>query len=114
MVDLDNVLVPVIHAAANHQRRHSLSAELLFKVLRLLWQTSATIPCWLPHEQEATQRQEEVEGPFQSTQEDFAEKAENKYDICNNVLFKCKLDFPGLWINLFETQQEILLIQTTF
>lgn len=36
MVDLDNVLVPVIHAAVNQQRRHSLSVELLFKVLRLL------------------------------------------------------------------------------
>lgn len=39
MSDLDDVLVPVIHSAANNQRVHSLSVELLFKVLRLLWQT---------------------------------------------------------------------------
>ncbi|KAL9950761.1 hypothetical protein ACROYT_G043318 [Oculina patagonica] len=36
MSDLDDVLVPVIHSAANHQRWHSLSVELLFKILRLL------------------------------------------------------------------------------
>ena len=36
MSDLDDVLVPVIHSAANHQRARSLSVELLFKVLRLL------------------------------------------------------------------------------
>ena len=39
MSDLDDVLVPVIHSAANNQRVRSLSIELLFKVLRLLWQT---------------------------------------------------------------------------
>jgi len=36
MADLDNVLVPVIHAAAGHHRGRALSVELLFKVLRLL------------------------------------------------------------------------------
>ena len=41
--DLDDVLVPVIHSAANNQRVHSLSIELLFKVLRLLWQTQLSV-----------------------------------------------------------------------
>lgn len=45
MSDLDDVLVPVIHSAANHQRWRSLSIELLFKVLRLLWQIIITT-CW--------------------------------------------------------------------
>lgn len=36
MSELDDVLVPVIHNAASHHRRRSVSVELLFKILRLL------------------------------------------------------------------------------
>lgn len=34
--DLDDVLVPVLHAAASHHRGSAINVELLFKILRLL------------------------------------------------------------------------------